>query len=217
VVDEADYLLQPAHPVAISRTAPGLQVFQRLLARRVQTLFSRVSPAEANPPLSWSQNMERFFALSFALALTVGTISAQEGILSRTGRALDNAGRGIRNAVETGVAQGQIDADEREVLNRVMRRVEWDKYLTGSAIQIVVQPGRVVTLRGSVASPVHKQRAADLVASTVGVGSVVDELAVVKAVKVIETKPAVRVIETPATVVEVKPSVTTETTVIPKP
>jgi BON domain len=164
--------------------------------------------------------MDRFIVLSLVtLALTVSTASAQEGILSRTGRALDNAGRGIRNAVDTGIAQGQIDAEEREVLNRVMRRVEWDKHLFASAIQITVQPGRTVILRGSVPSAVHKQRAADLVASTVGVNSVVDELAVVKVVNVIETKPAVQVIGTkPAvTVIETTTPVVTETKVIEKP
>jgi hyperosmotically inducible periplasmic protein len=61
-----------------------------------------------------------------------------------------------------------------------------------------------------VPSAVHKQRAAELVASTVGVNSVADELAVVKEVKVIQTKPAVTVIETTTPVV-------TETKVIEKP
>jgi hypothetical protein len=41
------------------------------------------------------ETMDRLIALSFALSLAVSTASAQEGILSRTGRALDNAGRGI--------------------------------------------------------------------------------------------------------------------------
>jgi hyperosmotically inducible periplasmic protein len=155
--------------------------------------------------------MGRFSAISFVtLALMVSTASAQDGVLSRTGRALDNAGRGIRNAVETEVARGQMDAQDREVLNRVMRRVEWDKYLVASMIQIEVQPGRIVILRGSVSSPVHKQRAAELVSSTVGVTRVVDELAVVKEVKVIQASPSARIIE-------VKPPVTTETTVIVKP
>jgi hyperosmotically inducible periplasmic protein len=177
----------------------------------------KVSPRFDNP-LSGAKTMDRFLALSFVtLALTACTASAQEGVLSRTGRALDNAGRGIRNAVETGVAQGQVDAEDREVLNRVTRRIEWDKHLAGSLIQFEVQPGRTVILRGSVPSPVHKQRAAELVASTVGVNSVVDQLAVVKEVKVIQAKPAVRVIETPAPVVVVPPPVANEPTVIVKP
>ena len=54
-----------------------------------------------------------------------------------------------------------MDAEEREVLNRVSRRLEWDKHLSASSILITVQPGRVVTLRVSVASSIHKKRAAD--------------------------------------------------------
>ena len=118
-----------------------------------------------------------------------------------------------------------MDAEDREVLNRVMRRVEWDKHLVGSTIQIEVQPGRTVVLRGSVASAIHKKRAAELVASTVGVGSVVDQLAVVKEVKVIPATPTARIIEvtppavTPATgkIIEVAPPTSTDTTVIVKP
>lgn len=156
--------------------------------------------------------MARTAALSaMTLVLVVSTAFAQDGILSRTGQALDNVGRGIRNAVDTGIAQGQVDAEDREVLSRVMRRVEWDKHLVGSTIQIEVQPGRTVLLRGSVPSPVHKKRTAELVASTVGVGSVIDQLAVVKEVKVIQqATPTARIIE-------VKPPVPTDTTVIAKP
>jgi hypothetical protein len=162
--------------------------------------------------------MERIYALAaVTLALSVSTVSAQEGILSRTGRALDNAGRGIRNAVDTGIAQGQMDAEEREVLTRAMRRVEWDKFLANSLIQFEVRPSRTIVLRGSVPSTEHKKRAADLVASTVGVVTVVDELAVVKDVKVIEAKPVARIVETPVPAVVVTPPVTTESTIIVKP
>jgi hyperosmotically inducible periplasmic protein len=154
--------------------------------------------------------MIRFLAAFLTLVLTVTSASAQEGVLSRTGRALDNAGRGIRNAVETEVARGQIDAADREVLGRVMSRVQWDKYLVNSAITFDVQPGRTVILRGSVPSAVHKQRATEMVASTVGVLSVVDELAVVKEVQVIKAVPAAKVIV-------VTPPAPTESGVIVKP
>ena len=51
--------------------------------------------------------MDRSIALSFvALALTVSTASAQEGILSRTGTGFRQRRRGIRNAVETEVERG---------------------------------------------------------------------------------------------------------------
>jgi hypothetical protein len=116
-------------------------------ANSISPCFARPLRSEPFPFLE-PENMNRFIALSFALAFTVSTASAQEGILSRTGRALDNAGRGIRNAVDNGIAEGQMDAEEREVLNRVSRRLEWDKHLFASSIVITVQPGRVVTLRG---------------------------------------------------------------------
>jgi hypothetical protein len=154
--------------------------------------------------------MIRSFAAFLTLALTASTASAQEGILSHTGRALDNAGRGVRNTVETEVARGQIDSWDREVLARVISRVQWDKHLATSAITFEVEPGRTIVLRGSVPSPVHKQRAADLVVSTVGVGSVVDELAVVKEFQVIIAVPTAKVIV-------VTPPVTTEDAVIVNP
>ena len=140
----------------------------------------------------------------------VSAASAQDGILSRAGQALDNAGRNIRNAVDNEVARGQMDAHDREVLNRVVRRVEWDKQLLGSTIQYVVQPGGSVVLRGSVLNPALKLRVVDLVSNTIGVTTVVDELAIVKDVKVIKTKPPVEVVPPP-------PAVTTETKVIVKP
>jgi hyperosmotically inducible periplasmic protein len=202
--------------LAVAQAAPKKRVeiekYTHLSAHVLLALFPEFPPSiprRINLPF-WSTNMHRYLAASLALAMTVSSASAQEGILSRTGRALDNAGRGIRDAVDTEVARGQMDAQDREVLNRVMRRVEWDKHLAGSTIQFEVQPGRTVILRGSVASPVHKRRAAELVSSTVGVIKVVDELAVAKEVKVIETKPAVQVIETTT-------PVTTETKVIVKP
>lgn len=80
----------------------------------------------------------------------------------------------------------------------------------GSTIRFEVQPGRAVVLRGSVLSPTLKLRAVDLVSNTIGVTTVVDELAVVKDVKVINAKPTVKVIETTT-------PVTTETKVFVKP
>jgi hypothetical protein len=61
--------------------------------------------------------------------------------------------------------------------------------LVGSPIQFQVQPGRAVVPRGSVLSPNLKLRAVDLVSNTIGVTTIVDELALVKDVKVINAKP----------------------------
>lgn len=124
-----------------------------------------------------------------ALAGLSPSAFAQNGPLQRVGRALDRAGQNIRNRVEMEVARSQITAAERDVLGRVMMRLEWDKKLAGSALRLEAQPGGTVVLRGSVASEAAKARAVDLAGNTIGVTRVVDELAVPKDVKVIETPP----------------------------
>jgi hypothetical protein len=140
-------------------------------------------------------------ALSLAL---VSNAHAQDGPLNRVGRALDQTGKNIRATVETEVARGQISAQERDLLARVGKRIDWDKKMAGSTLRIEVQPGGVVILQGSVPSDAAKLRAVDLVESTTGVASVVDQLAVVKAVKVIQSTPAVIETRTAAPVVEVE-------------
>ena len=146
-------------------------------------------------------------AFLLAIATMTPAIFAQDGPLRR-------AGRNIRDRVETEVARGQITAQEREVLNRVARRIEWDKQSARSTLQIEAQPGGVVIVRGSVFDAAAKRRVVDLAESTVGVTSVVDEVAVVKEVKVIESPPvAAPVVEVTAPVV-VAP---VETKVIVKP
>ena len=155
--------------------------------------------------------MSRNLAASLlTLALMGSTAFAQDGPLRRAGQALDNAGKTIRYRVESEIARGQITAQERELLTRVTRRIEWDKRFVGSALQLQVQAGGSVILRGSVLNDATKRSAVELVENTTGVTSVVNELAVVKEVKVIKAKPTVEVIE-------VTPPVSTETKVIVKP
>jgi hypothetical protein len=139
-----------------------------------------------------------------AVTLVSSAVFAQDGPLRRAGQALDNAGKNIRYRVETEIARGQVAVQDREVLHRVARRIEWDKQFLGSTMRIEVRPGGAVVLQGSVRDDAVKLRAVDVVGNTIGVSSVIDELAVVKDVKVIKAKPAGRVIES-------TPSVTTET------
>ena len=75
---------------------------------------------------------------------------------------------------------------------------------------IEVRPSGTVVLQGSVLNEAVKHRAVDIVENTIGVTSVVNELAVVKEVKVIKAKPAGRAIE-------LTPSTTTETESTVKP
>jgi hyperosmotically inducible periplasmic protein len=163
-------------------------------------------------------------ALLAVVAIAPASQAAQ-GPLQRAGQALDNAGKNIRRGVENGVARGQITAQERELLSRVSQRIQWDKQLVSSTLQLVVQADGTVNVRGSVIDEAAKARAVDLVENTVGVTRVVDELAVVKDVKVIQAKPArviesvpTRVIEPPKRVITIPPSADPiETEVIVKP
>jgi hypothetical protein len=144
---------------------------------------------------------------SLALASAVASASvalAQDGPLNRAGRALDQTGKNIRATVEDNVARGQITAQERDVLARVGKRLDWDKKMAGSTLRIEVQPGGVVILQGSVPSEAAKLRAVDLVENTTGVTSVVDQLAVATAARVIRSAPEVIETRSAAPVIEVE-------------
>ncbi|WP_435018719.1 BON domain-containing protein [Tundrisphaera sp. TA3] len=147
-----------------------------------------------------------FTAAALSIAL-VASAQAQDGPLRRAGRALDQTGKNIRATVETEIVRGQITAQERDVLTRVGKRIDWDKQLAGSTLRLEAQPGGVVVLQGSVLSEAARARVIDLTENTTGVTSVVDQLGVVKDVKVIEAKPDPRVIEVtpPARVIESRP------------
>ncbi len=127
-------------------------------------------------------------ALFVAAALT--TSGQAQGPVQRAGQAIDNAGKNIRRGVENAVVRGQISAQERDILGRVSQRLTYDKQMVGSALQLTVRPDGAVVLQGSVANESAKVRAVDLAQSTLGVTAVIDELALVKDVKVIQAAPA---------------------------
>lgn len=155
--------------------------------------------------------MTRFITASLlTLTFAASAVLAQDGPLRRAGQALDRTGKNIRARVETEVARGEIAVQEREILSRVSRRIAWDRRFVGSTIQIESRAGGVIVLRGSVLTPDVKLRAVEQAANTIGVTSVVDELGVVKGVKVIKAKP-------PETVIEVAPPATAPAEVIVKP
>jgi hyperosmotically inducible periplasmic protein len=154
--------------------------------------------------------MNRTLAASLMAIALAGVAFAQDGPLQRAGEALDRTGKNIRARVETEIARGQVVADERDVLHRLLRRIEWDKRFAGSTLRLESRAGGTMVLRGSVPNVRVKQQAVEMAENTIGVTTVVDELAVVEAVKVIRTKPA-------PTVIEVTPPVAPETKVIVKP
>lgn len=154
---------------------------------------------------------KRFLAASLLLGAVTATVplaSAHQGPLRRAGQALENAGRNIRQSIEADVNRGRIVSTERDILARVNARLRWDKQLLSSTLDLEVFADGKAILRGVVADEAAKKRAVDLTESTVGVTSVVDELTIGKAVQVIETVPAARVITAPpARVITTPPAV----------
>jgi len=170
-------------------------------------------------------------SLVVACACTCGSSAQAQGILNRAGQALDNAGRTIRQEVENGVARTEMAVQSRDLAAMVVNRVRGDKRLTSSAIQMEVRPDGSVVLRGSTVDATARNVAVELVENTIGVTAVVDELTLMKDVKVIPAKPAATVIETKpgttvietrpgATVIETKPGakvITSKPIVVPAP
>jgi hyperosmotically inducible protein len=144
--------------------------------------------------------MYRYYVAALvSMTLTVSAAVAQ-GPLQRVGQALDQAGKNIRADIENAVNRGQVAAQEQSLIVRVSERINWDKQLVNSAIQMTMSADGTIQLRGSVPNTAAKARAVDLAANTIGVTRVVDELAVVSTSKVIEAKPGV-IESTPAATV----------------
>ena len=117
--------------------------------------------------------------------LTIGSApsaSAQYGIADRVGQALENAGRnvrlGVQNAVEAGRGGVPVVAYENPLVARVYARLQWEKLLAGSTLELEVLNDGTAFLRGEVASKEAKERAFLLARDTVGINKVIDELVV---------------------------------------
>ena len=138
-----------------------------------------------------------FFASLAALAFVVGVAAVvQDGPLQSSGAVLDRAGENIRSRVETEVARGQVAARGTRRPEPRRCRIEWDKRFVGSTLQLESWCRRDGgPASGSVLNDQVKLRAVEIVENTIGVAAVVDELAVVKDVKIIKSRPAAAVIE----------------------
>lgn len=110
----------------------------------------------------------------------VGETRAQFGPAEAVGQALENAGRnirlGVRNAIDA--TQGSVVTYENPLAARVYSRLQWEKLLVGSTLELEVRGDGTAILRGQVASKEAKERAFLLARDTVGINRVIDELVV---------------------------------------
>lgn len=124
--------------------------------------------------------MIRLLGAGVAVCLLCGIASAQSppGTATQIGEKID---RGL-SQIGAGLSQawGEVrqSIEKMGVQGRVYGRLHWDKALEGATLDISVRDSNVVVLSGKVANEAAKKKAEQLARDTVGVGSVVNELAV---------------------------------------
>lgn len=135
--------------------------------------------------------------VGIAAATWSGIGRAQEGPAEKTGGALDSAGRAIKRGVQgagesirEGFSATKTKVNNMSLESRIYGRLHWDKDLTDSMIELEVQAGGIAVLRGNVMDTAAKTKAVALARDTVGVTSVVDQLAVAPPARVVPAQPA---------------------------
>src|SRR3954469_1368327 len=130
--------------------------------------------------------MNRFLLAFLAVVISCLTAAAQTppppnsqpGTATRIGEQIDRGLSQIGSELSQAWAEVRKSVEKMGVQGRVYGRLHWDKALEGANLEISVRDGQVVVLSGTVASAAAKQKAEELARDTVGVGSVVNELAV---------------------------------------
>jgi hypothetical protein len=114
-----------------------------------------------------------------ALAQTPPSPKAQPGTATKIGEQIDRGLNQIGTEFSQAWAEVRKSVEKMGVQGRVYGRLHWDKALEGATnLEISVRDGQVVVLSGTVADAAAKQKAEQLARDTVGVSSVVNELAI---------------------------------------
>ncbi len=98
--------------------------------------------------------------------------------LDRTARVVMRRARSARADVEAAYNRAKTEIANFGVEARITGRLQWDKHLQGSHVEIEVDEQGVATLRGRVPDAAAKAKAVALTRDTIGVREVVDELEV---------------------------------------
>ncbi|MFO0925846.1 MAG: BON domain-containing protein [Gemmataceae bacterium] len=112
------------------------------------------------------------------LCLLAGGCSTNDGdvlsqVFHRTGKKIETT---LGNAPGEMAARFRVPVVPMGPAERVQKRVEWDRFLEGVAVEIDSPAEGVVRLRGEVKDTAAKGRIAELAKATVGVTEVRDEL-----------------------------------------
>jgi hyperosmotically inducible periplasmic protein len=112
--------------------------------------------------------------------LCCGIASAQQppGTAEKIGEKIDRGISQIGTEFSQAWAEVRKSVEKMGVQGRVYGRLHWDKSLENANLDIDVRDGQVVVLKGKVDNAAAKQKAEQLARDTIGVTSVVNELAV---------------------------------------
>ena len=124
------------------------------------------------------------FAFGFVAALTAGFGRGDRGPAEEIGQAFDKATRTASSWIGSTVETGRLGGD---VASQVDDRLDSDKGLDSSKIEVRAGTDGAVELHGMVASPDAKERAVALARDTRGIKQVVDHLAVVPKARVVSS------------------------------
>ena len=102
----------------------------------------------------------------------------QPGTATRIGEQIDRGLNQIGAELSQAWSEVRKSVEKMGVQGRVYGRLHWDKGLEGANLDVSVRDGQVVVLSGTVANAAAKQKAEQLTRDTVGVSSVVNELAI---------------------------------------
>jgi osmotically-inducible protein OsmY len=129
--------------------------------------------------------MQRHLLVLFAV-LASGVIAAaqtppapktQPGTATRIGEQIDRGLTQVGAELSQAWSEVRKSVEKMGVQGRVYGRLHWDKALEGANLEISVRDGQVVVLSGTVDNAAAKLKAEELTRDTIGVSSVVNELA----------------------------------------
>jgi len=128
--------------------------------------------------------MNKLLLTGVAACLLCGLVSAQQpqkpqpGAVEKIGEKIDRGLSQIGTELSQAWAEVRKSVEKMGVQGRVYGRLHWDKALENATLDIDVRDGQVVVLKGTVNGAAAKQQAEQLTRDTIGVTSVVNELAV---------------------------------------
>jgi hypothetical protein len=124
--------------------------------------------------------MTRLLLLTAVLSLVYAVAAGQEppGTAEKIGQQIDRGLSQLGAELSEAWSDVRRGVEKMGVQGRVFGRLHWDKALHGAKLDISVRDNSTVVLTGSVASAEAKAKAEELARDTIGVTSVVNQLAV---------------------------------------